>query len=236
MRLLTLYRLWKTPISVRIAAWILLIAGILGTIDSFYLVLQYMAAIATQGEPTPCSPSSIVNCTKTVQGMWGHLLIIPNPMTGMLWYSGWVLYGMSRVLGTEYSYKSRVFVGVVLLLGLLFSFTLYSASIFSLRGVCPFCLLSTTVSTLIALAFAVDELSYKKNLLTAPVRVLIASFQLLSVALFVIGLPVFLGIFIPQLLDPTEALTHWSFPVMILLVLVMAAGQTWAFLTLRKKG
>ncbi len=224
----------RTTSSTRLAAWIILIAGVIGTADSFYLVLQYLAAITTQGEPTPCSPSSIVNCTKTVQGVWGHLLAAPNPLFGMMWYSGWILYGAARVLGTEFSKPSRIFVGSILDLGLIFSYILYLASIFSLRGVCPFCLLSTTLSTLIALALCVDETSYRNTLLTPLTKKLIGLFQLFSVAVFVIGLPVFLGIFIPKLLNPVEALTHWSFPVMILLVLLMAATHVWAYRIMRK--
>lgn len=220
--------------SIRVAGWIILIAGIIGSADSFFLILQYLAALATQGEPTPCSPSSIVNCTKTVQGAWGHLLIAPNPLFGMLWYSGWILYGASRLLGTEFSKGTRVFAGIVLMLGVIFSYTLYLASVLDLRGVCPFCLTSTTLSTLIALAFFVDEHGYRDALLIPIVRRLVMAFQLFSVAAFVIGLPVFLGIFIPPLLNPIEALTHWSFPVMVALVLIMAVGHIWAFRILRR--
>lgn len=235
MSLKSLLGFGKPSAAMRAAAWMILFAGILGTIDSLYLVLQYIAAIVTQGEPTPCSPSSIVNCTKTVQGVWGHLLAVPNPLFGMLWYSGWILYGAARLLGTDFSKKTRIFSGVILGLGLVFSYTLYLASILSLRGVCPFCLASTTLSTLIALAFFVDERSYRDTLLTPVVRRFVTAFQLFSVAVFVIGLPVFLAMFIPPLLNPMEALTHWSFPVMVLLILMMTAGHLWAFRMLRKK-
>jgi uncharacterized membrane protein len=220
--------------TAKIAAWLILVVGIIGTIDSTFLILQYIAAIATQGAPTPCSPSSIVNCTKTVQGIWGHVFIIPNPIFGMLWYTGWIFFGAARILKTEFSKNTRIFSGIILLLGLLFSYTLYAISVLELRGVCPFCLLSTTCATLIALGYLADETSYTKNLLTPVVRIIATTFQAISVVGFVIGLPVFLGIFIPPLLNPMEALTHWSFPAMIVLILTMAMGHIWAYRILRK--
>ncbi len=225
---------YKKREAIRATGWIILIAGIIGASDSFFLVLQYIAAIVTQGEPTPCSPSSIVNCTKTVQGAWAHLFVAPNPLFGMLWYSGWVLYGAARVLGTEFSKNTRILSGIILTLGLLFSYTLYLASVLDLRGVCPFCLVSTTCSTLIALALLVDETSYANNLLTPPVRTAGLVFQAISVLSFVIGLPVFLAIYIPPLLHPIEALTHWSFPVMVLLICTMGWANIWAYRHLQK--
>lgn len=224
----------KTKKTAKIAAWLILIASILGTIDATFILLQYIAAIATDGAPTPCSPSSIVNCTKTVQGVWGHVFVIPNPILGMLWYSGWSAFGLTRVLGTEFSKNARIASGIMALLGIAFSYLLFFASLFSLRGVCPFCLMSTTLSTIITLAFLVDESTYAKNILTPGVRFATNILQLLSFGGFVIGLPIFLAIFIPPLLNPIEALTHWSFPVMILLILVMAAVDIWAYRILRK--
>lgn len=234
MSLRTLFSFHHSRKTTRLAGWIILIAGIVGAADSFFLVLEYIAAIVTQGEPTPCSPSSIVNCTKTVQGAWAHLFVVPNPMLGMLWYSGWILFGAARLLGTDFSKHTRIFAGIVAVLGIIFSYILYLASVLSLRGVCPFCLTSTTASTLVLLAFLVDETSYDKNLLSSSVRTLTSLFQLFSIVSFVIGLPVFLAIFIPPLLHPIEALTHWSFPVMVALILIMGTSHVWTFKALRK--
>jgi len=216
-----------------IAGILILIAAVLGTIDSFYLVLQYIAAIQTGGEATPCSPSTLVNCTKTVQGPWAHFFGPPNPMFGMLWYSGAILYGAAVMLGTRFSKNARLFIGVFLVLGAVFSYTLYLASVIALRGVCPFCLLSTTLSTVILLSFFVDDASGSDPVLKKPWHLLLYAYQAFSVAVFVIGLPVFLIVYIPLLLEPMEAMTHWSFPVMVVLIVVMAITHAWAFIRLR---
>ncbi len=213
---------------VRIAVWTITILGLIGMIDSFFLVIEYMAAIATQGEPTPCSPSSLVNCTKTVQGSWAHILGgLPNPMFGMLWYTGAFTFGINRILGTKFSKESYNFVLIVLLLGVLFSYVLYLGSLFVLRGVCPFCLTSTTAATLITLAFVVDM---KQEVgLTKYWKHVFHVVQVVSIVFFVIGLPVFIGKYLPLLLEPMEAVKHWSFPTMIALVLAMGYGNYWAF-------
>lgn len=232
MRLLPFFRL---PAShARWAAWIILVAGIIGSIDSSYLILQYMAALATDGDLTPCSPNTFINCTKTVQGSWAHLLGVPNPMFGMLWYSGWILFGASRLLGTSFSGKSRLFCAIVLLAGVAFSYTLYLASVLALRGVCPFCLLSTSLSTLILLSFAIDETSYVETLMTKSIRGAVTAFQIFSAGAFVIGLPLFLYDSMRWMTDPAEAMRHWSFPVIIALIVFMAGAHIVAFKTLKR--
>lgn len=209
------------------------ISALIGMIDASFLVLEYLAALANPGELTPCSPSSLVNCTKTVQGAWAHFVPgVPNPMFGMLWYSGFALYGIAIVLGTRFTPAARRFVGAVLIAGLLFSYRLYLASVLELRGVCPFCLGSTAASTLIALGFVVDDAAADR-VVRGFWRGLFVAFQLCSIAVFVLGLPLFVGTSLPLLLNPWEAVLHWSFPVMALLVAIMAAAHMWAFRALR---
>ena len=203
-------------------------------IDSFYLVLEYLQAAIHPGVPTPCTVDSIVSCTKTVQGPFAHYFGgVPNPMLGMLWYCGAFTYGATRLLGTQFSRRSRAFVGIVLILGILFSYRLYLASILQLGGVCPFCLTSTTASTLITLAFMADEAAYPDTFANKYMRQVFSGFQLVSTALFVIGLPLFFFKALRWTPEPLKVITHWSFPLMVCLVIIMAFGQLWAFSKLR---
>ncbi len=220
--------------AVRIAGWILFIAAAIGMIDACFLILEYLAALRYPGELTPCSPSSLVSCTKTVQGAWAHYVPgVPNPLFGALWYSAFTLYGLSIILGTRFTRSARKAVGVVLVAGLLFSYRLYLASVLELRGVCPFCLASTVASTLIALCVVVDDrFAADGPLVRGWLLWCFWLFQVFSVLAFVVGLPVFIGVYLPLLLTPWEAVLHWSFPVMAALVVVLAAGHLWAFRTL----
>ncbi len=211
-------------------AGIIVIAGIVGMADSFYLLLEYLEVLLHPGEPTPCTVNTLVSCTLTVQGPWGHYLPgVPNPMFGMLWYSGIVAYGGTRLLGAEFSKKARAFVGFVLLLGIAFSYRLYLASVLELGGVCPFCLASTTASTLIVLSFFIDDAGYADRLLTKNAKKFFYAFQAFSVISFVIGLPLFIASGLRWIPEPMTVLTHWSFPVMAALVIIMATGHAWAF-------
>jgi hypothetical protein len=103
-----------------------------------------------------------------------------------------------------------------------------------LGGVCPFCLTSTTASTLIVLAFFVDDASYRDSVLTKRLRKIVYLFQAFSCIAFVIGLPTFIALGLFRIPEPMEVLKHWSFPVMVALVLIMATGHAWAFRSLRK--
>ncbi len=214
---------------------VMAVAATIGMIDAFYLLLEYVEVMLHPGEPTPCTVNTLVSCTLTVQGPYGHYFPgIPNPMWGMLWYAGFVAYGVTRALGSSYTKNARAFVGVILLLGMLFSYRLYLASTLELGGVCPFCLLSTTVSTLISLAFVIDDRSYDETVVGARGYLAFRIYQGLSVLLFVIGLPVFIGNGLRYMPEPMEAVTHWSFPVMVLLVLIMAQGHLWAWRSCRR--
>ncbi len=226
---------WKHKERNILAPLIITIAGLIGVIDSFYLVMEYLDVLANPGVVTPCTVNSLVSCTLTVQGVWGHYFPgIPNPMLGMLWYAGCLTYGFTRLLGSEFSKKARAVVLAILLSGLLFSYRLYFASIFQLGGVCPFCLMSTAMSTLILLSFFVDDAQYKDSLMGKNMRRFLAAFQLLSILAFVIGLPVFMARGIYYIPEPLEVVLHWSFPVIVSLVLMVAAGHAWTWNALRK--
>jgi uncharacterized membrane protein len=220
---------WTVP------AIVIIVSAALGAVDSFYLVLQYIQAIVTDGGPTPCTVNSIVSCTKTVQGEYAHYFTgIPNPMLGMLWYSGALAYGIVLLGGSTVSKAARGIVGFFILLGILFSYRLYTASIFELLGVCPFCLFSTVASTLIALAFVMDDRLRPDPLIGPKALQAVFALQAVSFFLFVVYLPYFVGRSVLALPDAMPALTHWSMPVIVGLILVMALGHIAAFRILRR--
>lgn len=224
MSLFPLFRRQHTSHSFAVA--VLVTCALLGMIDSFYLVLEYIQVLLHPGEETPCTVNTLVSCTKTVQGSYAHYFPgIPNPMLGMLWYSGLLAYGAVRYLGADISRAGRMLTGVIILLGLAFSYRLYAASIFELRGVCPFCLLSTTLSTLIALAFIVDDRTYADAVVSNARRPFVYAFQIFSVALFVLYLPYFMIRGLTLIPEPLVALTHWSMPTIAILILIMAAAH-----------
>ncbi len=219
---------WSMP------AVIITLAALVGMGDSFFLVLEYIEAILHPGQLTPCTVNSLVSCTLTVQGEWAHFWPgVPNPMWGMLWYAGAAAYGLTMLCGTRFTKSARAVVGIVLLGGIAFSYRLYLASIFELGGVCPFCLTSTTGSTLILLGFMVDDLQHEDPVIGRWLARLAYAFQLFSVAFFVVGLPWFIGSGLQWIPDKWAAVTHWSFPLMVALVCFMAAGHVWAFKALR---
>lgn len=234
MPFFTLFRRRRTSHS--FAALVIAVCAFIGMVDSFYLVLQYIQVLLHPGEATPCTVNTLVSCTKTVQGTYAHYFPgIPNPLLGMLWYSGLVAYGMTRYLGSEFSKQARTFVGVIIILGLMLSYRLYLASVFELKGVCPFCLLSTVLSTLIVLAFAIDDRTHDDAVVGIITRRFVYAFQVFSIASFVLYLPYFIISGLLVLPDPMAAITHWSMPVIVLLIVLMAATHVIAFRTLSRR-
>ncbi len=234
MPFFTLFRRRRTSHS--FAAAVIAVCALIGMVDSFYLVLQYIQVLLHPGEATPCTVNTLVSCTKTVQGTYAHYFPgIPNPLLGMLWYSGLVAYGVTRYLGSEFSKQARTFVGVIIILGLMLSYRLYLASVFELKGVCPFCLLSTVLSTLIVLAFAIDDRTYDDAVVGIVTRRFVYAFQVFSIASFVLYLPYFIISGLLVLPDPMAAITHWSMPVIVLLIALMAAAHLIAFRILSRR-
>ncbi|MBP9750896.1 MAG: hypothetical protein KBC95_03545 [Candidatus Peribacteraceae bacterium] len=219
---------WSIP------ALIITLAALVGMGDSFFLVLEYIEAIVHPGQLTPCTVNSLVSCTLTVQGEWAHYIPgVPNPMWGMLWYAGAGAYGLTLLLGSRFTKSARAAVFAILLAGIAFSYRLYLASILELGGVCPFCLTSTTGSTLILLAFIVDDLRHEDPVIGRIWKWILYAFQAFSVTFFVVGLPWFIGSGLKWIPDKMAAITHWSFPLMVSLVCFMAAGHLWALKALR---
>lgn len=213
----------------RTIAYVIFACGLIGLIDSFFLVTEYFAALTSGGAPTPCSPSSMVSCTKTVQGEWAHLLGVSNPLFGMLWYGMFTMYGWARVTGSTFARPFRGTVAVLTILGLVFSYTLYLASVTVLRGVCPFCLLSTMLSSIVALAFVLDDRTYIDAIFTKATLPILYILQVFFLAAYSVGMIVFLVYYIPLLVEPIQAITHWSFPVIVLLIALMVVGNIWAY-------
>ncbi len=216
-------------------AALLSVAALIGMIDSFYLVLEYLSVLMHPGQPTPCTINSLISCTKTVQGPWGHYIPgVPNPMLGMLWYSGAVAYGITMLLGTHFSRAARMFVGLIFFAGVVFSYRLYLASVLELAGVCPFCLTSTTASTIILLCYLIDDATSGSPALAKKHRWVAYLFQCFSLATFVFGLPLFIGWNLQWIPDLMPVLSHWSFSVMVVLVLLLLTVHVWAFRRLRR--
>jgi uncharacterized membrane protein len=211
-------------------ALLLVAAAFFGVIDSTYLVLEYLRVLAEPGTPTPCTVNGFVSCTLTVQGAFSRYIPgVPNPLWGMLWYTGCLTYGVGRLLGSTFSVPMRRVVGVMLALGLAFSYRLYVASVWQLGGVCPFCLMSTTASTVIALAFIIDDLRSETSAFGAWGRRGLQVFQGVTTLLYIVGLPLFLVGGFQRSIDPWRDLWHWSMLVIAATLVVSVAVQVWAY-------
>lgn len=225
----------KQKKTIRIAALIITVCALIGMVDSTYLVLQYLAALLHPGEPTPCTVNTFVSCTKTVQGSYAHYFVIPNPILGMLWYAGLTCYGLCGFLGAMYTRSARLAVLIVILAGLLFSYRLYAASVLELGGVCPFCLLSTTVSTILFLAFVVDDRTSSDPIFRGNSLKAVYGFQIFSFLTFAVGLSWFTIYSLRLMPDPSEAMAHWSFPSIVAVILLVAVSHFVAFQHFRSK-
>lgn len=124
----------------------LVIAGVVGWWAAFQLTLEKLHALANPDASASCDFSVLVQCSENLDSWQGSVFGFPNPLIGL---SGWVapvVVGVAILAGARFA---RWF-WVCFWAGLAFAFGfvvwLIGQSIFDLHTLCPWCMVTWTVT------------------------------------------------------------------------------------------
>lgn len=128
-----------------LAVW-LIIAGIIGWVAAFALTVEKVHLLQNPGSTASCDFSVLVQCGANLNSWQGSVFGFPNPIIGL---GGWVapiVVGVAILAGARFArwFWWCFWAGMAFAIG--FVIWLISQSIFSLSTLCPWCMVTWSVT------------------------------------------------------------------------------------------
>lgn len=128
-----------------LAIW-LVVAGLIGWWAAFQLTVEKFHAYANPGEAAACDFSILVQCTANLDSWQGSVFGFPNPILGLTGWVAPIVVGMALLAGARFArwFWLLFWAGIAFAFG--FVIWLISQSIFDLGTLCPWCMVTWTVT------------------------------------------------------------------------------------------
>ncbi len=126
----------------------LVIAGLVGELAAFMLTVEKIEVLKNPDAILGCNVSVFVQCGKNLESWQGSLFGFPNPLIGLVLWMAPIIVGVSVLAGVRFPRWYWIAFNVGLAFAVVFVVWLASQSIFAsnLRTICPYCLLTWTVT------------------------------------------------------------------------------------------
>jgi len=133
----------KRPIALAI---FLIVAGVIGWIAAFALTVEKFALLTDPQDSLGCDFSVLVQCSANLNSAQGSLFGFPNPLIGLGAWIAPIVVGAALLAGARFDrwFWVTFNIGAVLALG--FVIWLISQSIFVLGTLCPWCMVTWSVT------------------------------------------------------------------------------------------
>ncbi len=148
------HTLERRPVG--LAIW-LIIAGVIGWYAAFALTTERFYILTHQGAQASCDFSVLVQCTANLNSWQGSVFGFPNPILGLTGWMAPIIVGAAILAGARFARWFWITFWVGVALAMTFVIWLISQSIFSLGTLCPWCMVtwSVTIPTFYALTLEV---------------------------------------------------------------------------------
>lgn len=162
---------------VALAVW-LVFAGVVGWSAAFALTLDKLHALANPGAGASCDFSVLVQCTANLNSWQGSVFGFPNPLIGLGAWIAPIVVGMAILAGARFArWFWWLFWG-----GMLFAFCfviwLISQSVYALGTLCPWCMVTWSVT--IPSFYAVSVHLLRSGMVPVPAGVRAVAGRLMS--------------------------------------------------------
>ena len=133
----------RRPIGLPI---IFLVTGVLGLIASLSLTLDKIALLENPNAQLSCNFSILVGCSDNLNSAQGAVFGFPNPILGLVFWSAVVTIGVAMLAGARFAgwFWALFSIGTAAALALVVWFI--AQSIFVLRVLCPWCMVTWAVT------------------------------------------------------------------------------------------
>ncbi|NQX27572.1 vitamin K epoxide reductase family protein [Microbacteriaceae bacterium VKM Ac-2854] len=156
----------KRPVTLAV---LLIVLGVIGWFAAFTLTVEKFEALENPGAALGCDFSLLVQCSANLDSWQGSLLGFPNPILGLAGWIAPIAVGVALLAGARFDrwFWITFNVGVAAALG--FVIWLISQSIFVLGTLCPWCMLTWSVT--IPLFWLVTLRNLREGVLPASERI-----------------------------------------------------------------
>lgn len=133
----------KRPIF--LAIW-LMVAAVVGWIAAFALTMEKFNAYVNPGEGAGCDFSVVVQCTANLNSAQGSLLGFPNPLIGLTAWMAPLVVGAAILAGAQFHRWFWITFAAGITAAMSFVVFLIITSIYFLGTLCPWCMVTWTVT------------------------------------------------------------------------------------------
>lgn len=149
--------------ELRINYILIVIFAALALLAAFELSVDKIRTLENPGVQLNCNINSVLNCASVMKSPQAELLGFPNSFIGMMGFAVLLFFGLSGLMGVRYNKAVLRLLLAGGLAALIFAFWLFFESLYVIQILCPWCLLTTT-STTIAFG-ALLHISLRENVL-----------------------------------------------------------------------
>lgn len=129
-------------VASRTLAWVLIIGGALGWIGALLLTLERLHVAANPEATLGCDIASFISCKSVMLSWQATLFGFPNPLIGLGAFAAPIVVGFAILAGARFAaWFWRTFT-VGLFLGFAFVLWLFSAAVFDIGALCPYCMVA----------------------------------------------------------------------------------------------
>ncbi len=149
--------------ELRINYILIVIFSALALLAAFELSVDKIRTLESPGVQLNCNINSVLNCASVMKSPQAELLGFPNSFIGMMGFAVLLFFGLSGLMEVRYNKAVLRLLLAGGLAALIFAFWLFFESLYVIQILCPWCLLTTT-STTIAFG-ALLHISLRENVL-----------------------------------------------------------------------
>lgn len=147
-------------------ALLLILLGCVGWYAAFALTLDKFAALEDPSASLGCDFSILVQCSANLESWQGSLFGFPNPILGLAAWIAPIVVGAALLAGARVDRWFHLAFNLGVVAALAFVIWLISQSIFVLGTLCPWCMLTWSVT--IPLFWLVTLRNLRDGVLPAP--------------------------------------------------------------------
>jgi uncharacterized membrane protein len=133
----------ERPIGLAI---LFIIAGVIGWYAAFALTLEKFDLLTNPGTSAGCDFSIVVQCSANLNSWQGSVLGFPNPIIGLGAWIAPIAVGVALLAGARFDRWFWIAFNIGVVGALSFVVWLISNSIFELGTLCPWCLVTWSVT------------------------------------------------------------------------------------------
>lgn len=153
----------KRPV---VLAIFFIVAGVIGWSAAFALTIEKFVLLTDPTEALGCDFSPLVQCSKNLESWQGSLFGFPNPIIGLAAWIAPIVVGVALLAGARFARWFWVLFNLGIVGALAFVIWLISQSVFVLGTLCPWCMVTWSVT--IPLFWAVTLYNLREGNIPVP--------------------------------------------------------------------